>query len=183
MPLDAQEVVTRFAPALARVVATYERDHALRDELLQEVLMAIVLALPRLTQPEKLKPFVFRIAHKRSLSHITRRIRERAHEETGTDADVPTPSQEQALIQAERGERLLEAIRQLALPYRQVMTLILEDLSYEEIAAASELPLESVRSRLHRARQALRASLGHSLALREQRGVRCLPAGTRDGDG
>jgi RNA polymerase sigma-70 factor (ECF subfamily) len=55
-------------------------------------------------------------------------------------------------------------------------------LSYEEIAAASELPLESVRSRLHRARQALRATLGHSLALREQRGVRCLPAGTRDGD-
>ena len=84
MPLDAHEVVTRFAPALARVVATYERDHALRDELLQEVLMAVVLALPRLTQPEKLKPFVFRIAHNRSLSHITRRIRERAHEETGT---------------------------------------------------------------------------------------------------
>ena len=161
MPLDAHEVVTRFAPALARVVATYERDHALRDELLQEVLMAIFLALPRLTQPEKLKPFVFRIAHNRSLSHITRRIRERAHEETGIDADLPTPSHEQALIKAERGERLLEAIRQLALPYRQVMTLILEDMSYEEIAETLGITVDNVGVRVNRAKKKLQERLHH----------------------
>jgi RNA polymerase sigma factor (sigma-70 family) len=161
MPLDAHEVVTRFAPALARVVATYERDHALRDELLQEVLMAVFLALPRLTQPEKLKPFVFRIAHNRSLSHITRRMRERAHEETGIDADLPTPSQEQALIKAERGERLLEAIRQLALPYAQVMTLILEDMSYEEIAETLGITVDNVGVRVNRAKKQLQERLHH----------------------
>jgi RNA polymerase sigma-70 factor, ECF subfamily len=161
MPLDAHEVVTRFAPALARVVATYERDRALRDELLQEVLLAVVLALPRLTQPEKLKPFVFRIAHNRSLSHITRRIRERAHEETGTDADLPTPSQEQALIRAESGERLLEAIRQLSLPFRQVMTLILEDMSYEEIAETLGITVDNVGVRVNRAKKQLKERLHH----------------------
>ena len=161
MPLDAHEVVTRFAPALARVVATYERDHALRDELLQEVLMAVFLALPRLTQPEKLKPFVFRIAHNRSLSHITRRIRERAYEQTGIDADLPTPSQEQALIKAERGERLLEAIRQLALPYAQVMTLILEDMSYEEIAETLGITVDNVGVRVNRAKKQLQERLHH----------------------
>lgn len=161
MPLDPQEVVTRFAPALARVVATYERDRALRDELLQEVLMAIVLALPRLAQPEKLKPFVFRIAHNRSLSHITRRIRERTHEAIGADADLPMPSQEQTLIQQERGERLLEAIRQLALPYAQVMTLILEDMSYEEIAETLGLTIENVGVRVNRAKKQLKERLQH----------------------
>ena len=45
-------------------------------------------------------------------------------------------------------------------------------LSYDEIATACDLPIESVRSRLHRARQALRAALGPSLALRDQRGMR-----------
>lgn len=161
MTLDAHEVVTRFAPALARVVASYERDRALRDELLQDVLMAIVIALPRLTQPEKLKPFVFRIAHNRSLSHITRRIRERAHEETDNDADAPTPGHEQTLIQAERGERLLEAIRQLSLPYRQVMTLILEDMSYEEIAETLGLTLDNVGVRVNRAKKQLKERLQH----------------------
>ena len=149
MPLDAQEVVTRFAPALARVVATYERDPALRDELLQEVLMAVFLALPRLTQPERLKPFVFR------------RIRERAYEQTGIDADLPTPSQEQALIKAERGERLLEAIRQLALPYAQVMTLILEDMSYEEIAETLGITVDNVGVRVNRAKKQLQERLHH----------------------
>jgi RNA polymerase sigma-70 factor (ECF subfamily) len=161
MPLDAHEVVARFAPALARVVATYERDPALRDELLQEVLMAIVLALPRLTQPEKLKPFLFRIAHNRSLSHITRRMRERAHEEVGTDADLPTPSQEQTLIQAERSQRLLEAIRRLALPYAQVMTLILEDMSYEEIAETLDITIDNVGVRVNRAKKQLKELLHH----------------------
>ena len=161
MPLDAHEVVTRFAPALARVVATYERDLALRDELLQEVLMAVFLALPRLTQPGKLKPFVFRIAHNRSLSHITRRIRERAHEETGIDADLPTPSQEQALIRAEGAERLLEAIRQLSLPYAQVMTLVLEDMSYEEIAETLGITVDNVGVRVNRAKKQLKERLHH----------------------
>jgi RNA polymerase sigma-70 factor (ECF subfamily) len=161
MPLDAHEVVTRFAPALARVVASYERDRALRDELLQEILMAIVQALPRLTQPERLKPFVFRIAHNRSVSHIARRMRERAHEETGNDADVPTPSHEQELIQSERSERLLEAIRLLSLPYRQVMTLILEDMSYEEIAETLGLTIENVGVRVNRAKKQLKERLHH----------------------
>jgi RNA polymerase sigma-70 factor (ECF subfamily) len=161
MPFDAHEVVTRFAPALARVVASYERDRALRDELLQEVLMAIVIALPRLTQPEKLKPFVFRIAHNRSLSHISRRMRERAHEETRNDADLPTPGHEQTLIQAERGERLLESIRQLPLPYRQVMTLILEDMSYEEIAETLGLTVDNVGVRVNRAKKQLKERLKH----------------------
>lgn len=55
-------------------------------------------------------------------------------------------------------------------------------LSYEEIALACELPIESVRSRLHRTRQALRGMLGPSLALREQRGVRIQPSGGRTSD-
>jgi len=52
-------------------------------------------------------------------------------------------------------------------------------LRYEEIASACDISLESVRSRLHQARQSLRASLGASLDVRAQRGVRCSTAGPR----
>ena len=156
---DAQQILTEFAPALARVVATYERDHALREELLQEVLMAIVISLPRLTQPDKVKPFIFRIAHNRSVSHIARRMRERAHEQAAIEREAAAPSQEQALIQAEHGARLLEAIRQLALPYRQVMSLLLEDMSYEDIADTLGLSVSNVGVRVNRARKQLKELL------------------------
>jgi RNA polymerase sigma-70 factor (ECF subfamily) len=159
--MDARAVITQFAPALARVVATYERDRALQEELLQEVLMAILSSLPRLAHADKLKPFVFRIAHNRCLSHVAKRMRERAHHEPLDDLAAEAANQEQALIEQERGERLLEAVRRLTLPYRQVMTLILEDLSYDEIADTLGISVANVGIRVNRAKQQLKVLLGH----------------------
>lgn len=159
--MDAHAVITQFAPALARVVASYERDRALQEELLQEVLMAILSSLPRLAHADKLKPFVFRIAHNRCLSHVARRMRERAHQEPVDDLAAEAASQEQALIEQERGERLLEAVRQLTLPYRQVMTLILEDMSYDEIADTLGISVANVGIRVNRAKQQLKVLLDH----------------------
>ena len=159
--MDIHAVITQFAPALARVVASYERDHALQDELLQDVLMAILSSLPRLTQQGKLKPFVFRIAHNRCLTHVAKRMRERAHEEILDESAVATASHEQTLIEQERSERLLEAVRTLTLPYRQVMTLILEDMSYEEIAETLGITVANVGIRVNRAKQQLKGLLGH----------------------
>jgi DNA-directed RNA polymerase specialized sigma24 family protein len=44
-------------------------------------------------------------------------------------------------------------------------------LSYQEIAAACELSVEAVRSRLRRARQELRTSLSGPIAMHRARGV------------
>jgi hypothetical protein len=89
---------------------------------------------PRLAGPGKLKPFVLRIAHNRCVSHVARQMRERSCQEPLESFPTGEPGQEQALIQAERAARLLHAVQRLALPYRQVMTLILEEMSYEKIA-------------------------------------------------
>jgi DNA-directed RNA polymerase specialized sigma24 family protein len=55
-------------------------------------------------------------------------------------------------------------------------------LRYEEIASACEVTESTVRTRLHQARQSLRAALGRSLDLRAQRGVRVSQAGSRHQD-
>ena len=157
--MDAHSVVTQFAPALARIAASYERDPALRDELLQEVFMAVLNSVPRLAQPDKLKPFVFRVAHNRCISHVARRMRERVDEVPIDDLAAEAASHEQALIEQERGERLLAAIRRLPLPHRQVMTLILEDMSYEEVAETLGVTVANVGIRVNRAKQQLKALL------------------------
>lgn len=161
MALDAEQVIARFAPALARVAASYERNRALREELLQEICLAIVSALPRLRDEAKLKSFVFRVAHNRAVSHVARRVREPS---AGADVDAlasDEPSQEQALIAAERSAVLLEAVRRLKLPYRQVITLVLEELTYEEIAEALGLSVSNVGVRVTRAKQQLKELLDH----------------------
>lgn len=159
--MDVDKVITQFAPALARVVASYERDRALRDDLLQEVLLAVITSLPRLAHPTKLKPFMFRIAHNRCLSHVAKQMRERPTQQPLDDLASEEISHEQALMAAERSRRLLEAIRRLALPYRQVMTLFLEDLSYDDIAEVLGISVANVGIRVNRAKQQLMEMLNH----------------------
>lgn len=157
--MDPHSVMTRFAPALARIVASYERDRALRDELLQEVFMAVLTSLSRLVDADKLKPFVFRVAHNRCISHVAKRMRERVDQVPIDELAAEAASHEQALIERERGERLLSAVRRLPLPHRQVMTLILEDMTYEEVAETLGITVANVGIRVNRAKQQLKALL------------------------
>ena len=62
-------------------------------------------------------------------------------------------------MESERSRRLVEAVRALSLPYRQVITLLLEDLSYEEIAEALGLTVNNVGVRINRAKAQLKAML------------------------
>ena len=54
MTLSTEAVIDEYGPALARLTASYERNRALREELLQEIFLALVSALPRLRDPSKL---------------------------------------------------------------------------------------------------------------------------------
>lgn len=159
--MDARTVVTQFAPALARVVASYERNRALRDDLLQEVFVAVITSLPRLTDPSRLKPYVLRVAHNRCLSHVARQMRERTSREPLEDFAAEDASHDEVLIDAERGTRLLNAVQRLALPYRQVMTLILEEMSYDDIAETLGISVANVGVRVNRAKQQLIGMLSH----------------------
>ena len=61
--------------------------------------------------------------------------------------------------------RLVEGLVRLDARDRETLLLFAwADLSYEEIAAALEIPLGTVRSRIHRARHILRESLGENVA-------------------
>jgi RNA polymerase sigma-70 factor (ECF subfamily) len=163
MAQSADEVIAEYGPALARISASYERNRALREELLQEILLAIVLALPRLKDPSKLKAYVFRIAHNRAVGHVLQRVREPAAE-PGPEPDeiaAAAPTQEQSMIASQRSHALLHAIQRLALPYRQVITLVLEDLTHPEIAEVLGISVVNVGVRVSRAKQQLKGLLDH----------------------
>ena len=123
MHVSADEVINEYGPALARISASYERNRALREELLQEMFLAIVSALPRLKDPSKLKAFVFRIAHNRAVSHVLQRMREPGSDAEPDEFACTTPTGEQSMITNERSLALVSAIQRLTLPYRQVITL------------------------------------------------------------
>ena len=161
MTPPAHWVIETYGPAVARIAASYERDRGLREELAQEMLLAVITALPRLRDPDKLRPYVFRIAHNRAMRHIVERMREPVLIDTLDQVVDAALDQEQAIIATQSESGLMEAVRRLPLPYRQVITLLLEDLSYADIGEALGLSLTNVGVRINRAKQQLRKALDH----------------------
>lgn len=153
------EVVGEHGPALWRVIASYAPPGAERDDLAQEVLVAVWQALPRFRGNSSTRSFVLRIAHNRCLSHVWRRARQpRAHQEPLDVAD-PRPAADELVATNERAERFLRHLRTLPLGQREVLALALEGLPHAEIAGILGITAENVAVRIGRARDALRRSV------------------------
>ena len=164
---DHRDGVFRY---LRRIVGGTEA----AQDLTQEVFLRVSRAgVPDSTDVGR-RAWVFRIARNLALNHVRDGRRRPATVPLGHSV-VPATQELSIALQ--------DAIAELPDVDRDVFVLRESaGLSYAEIAAACEMNVEAVRARLHRARQALRLTLGQSLQLREQRGVRCVIAVPRGDD-
>ncbi|HVP60866.1 MAG TPA: sigma-70 family RNA polymerase sigma factor [Myxococcaceae bacterium] len=158
--MEFEECLREHGPALWRVIASFAPRGPERDDLAQDVLLAVWQSLPRFRGESSPKTFLLRIAYNRCLSHAWQRSRRRR----GSEADVaelpdPRPGADDQLAAQERAERFLGHLRTLPLGQRQVLALALEGLSHAEIATLVGITPENVAVRLGRAREALRRSL------------------------
>jgi RNA polymerase sigma factor (sigma-70 family) len=155
-------------PALTRLAAAYTDTPSDRDDLLQEIALALWQALPRFRGECSERTFLFRIATNRAIAYLARRRAQRLSSparqggvviEEEIEAKDGAPNPEAGLAQEQRVERLRSAIRRLPLTYRQAITLSLEGLGYREIAEVLGISESNVGARLTRARQILREFL------------------------
>lgn len=141
-----------------RVAASYEAEPARREDLLQEIVLAVWQGARRFEGRSSFRTFAFRIAHNRAISHVAREVRRREREvpDTVVAATAAAASDAGELIDQ---ERLLAAVRALPVSLRQVATMALEGLTYEEIAAVLDITPNNVGVRLNRARAKLKKRL------------------------
>jgi len=152
--------------ALGRLAAGYTRTAADRDDLLQDIALAVWQALPRFRGECSDRTFLFRVAHNRAIAYATRRrLALQAIDEECGEAEsmrTPAPNPEAALSKAEEAARFVAAVRRLPMLYRQTIILALEGLSYREMAEVLGIAESNVGARLTRARQALRTLMGRT---------------------
>lgn len=151
---DFEEIVRTHSGLVARIAATYEKRPALIEELTQEIFIAVLRALPGFRGDASLRTFIARIANNVAIDHVRKSTRK--PKEVGVEAayDLPDPKEghEALTDMAIKRQRLVEAVRRLDLPLRQVASLHLEGFSNAEIAEALSLTPNNVGVRLHRAK-------------------------------
>ena len=151
-------IVRTYGEALSRVAWGYVDGSADHDDLMQDVLVAIWQALPRFRGSSSERTFIFRIAHNRGCTFLSRR---RHHEPLSSDAPLvdPRPGPDVMLDDARRREQIAGAVRTLPEAQRQAVLLRLEGWALSEIAALQETSEANVSVRLTRARDRLRELL------------------------
>jgi len=163
---DHREGVFRY---LRRIVG----EPATARDLTQEVFLRVSrVGLPEATDIGR-RAWVFRIARNLALNHV--RDGRRRPVADGVP-DRATPGTQELGVALRHAIDALPALERDLFLLREVV-----GLRYDEMAAACDVSIETVRARLHRAREALRGTLGVSLDVRAQRGVRCSSPGRDSG--
>ena len=145
--------------ALSRLAASYTRSAGDRDDLLQEIAMALWRALPTFRGDCSERTFVFRIAHNRCITHLSKRRVDVSFDEAEIDVQDPSANAEAALAEEQERQRLVAAIRDLPAIHREVLVLALEGMGYREIADVVGISESNVGARLNRARERLKELL------------------------
>jgi RNA polymerase sigma factor (sigma-70 family) len=157
---EYESVWKQYSASLTRLAASYESVPHAREDLLQEIQLALWKALPTFRNECSMRTFVYRIAHNRALTHVWRRRVEFQPEEELHEVGDPRSSPESSAIRNASHGSLMKAVRKLPVVYRQVITMVLDELPQSEIAEVLGITENNVAVRLNRARKLLREELG-----------------------
>ena len=159
-PEPIEELFTDHFGSIYRfAVCRVGRDVAV--DVAAETFAQALRSADRLDPARDPRAWLFGIASNVIRHHRRAEVRRiRAYAAVERQAELPgDPAESEILPRA----RLVEALVRLDVGDREALLLFAwADLSYEEIATALGIPLGTVRSRIHRARRVLRASLEES---------------------
>ena len=159
-----EELVRRYQRPIAAYVYRMVGDYEAALDLTQEVFIKVYNSLRRYRSEFKFSTWIYKIAHNSAVDHLRRysnRAQALTNEFEGEQYDLPLESRhlspEQESERTERRAEIEQVVRGLPTAYRELVLLRhSHDMSYDEIAEVTGLPLGTVKNRLFRARETMR---------------------------
>ena len=162
-----EELVRRYQRPIISYVFRIVGEYDAALDVTQEVFIKVYNSLNRYSRDYKFSTWLYRIAHNAAIDHLRRNPSNQQSIETensdGTsqmqiESLRPTPEQDQE--RSECRSEIEAVVKCLPPAYRDLIVLRhSRDLSYEEIATVTGLPLGTVKNRLFRAREMMRGLL------------------------
>jgi RNA polymerase sigma-70 factor (ECF subfamily) len=170
-----RELIRRYERPIFALLFRMVRDRELAEDLAQETFVKALNAIDSYRPEFKFSSWIFKIANNAAIDHLRRRELDTLSLDGSPHAETPEAMQATALQIGARQETPLDtveakelgtaieaAIGSLRPEYRSCILLRhVEGRAYEEIAEILNLPLGTVKTYIHRARNELRQSLAH----------------------
>ncbi|HEV8455489.1 MAG TPA: sigma-70 family RNA polymerase sigma factor [Gemmatimonadales bacterium] len=170
-----RELIRRYERPVFALLFRMVRDRELAEDLAQETFVKALNAIDSYRPEFKFSSWIFKIGNNAAIDHLRRRELDTLSLDGSPHAETPEAMQATALQIGARQESPLDiveakelggaieaAIGSLRPEYRSCILLRhVEGRAYEEIAEILNLPLGTVKTYIHRARNELRQSLAH----------------------
>ena len=170
-----RELIRRYERPVFALLFRMVRDRELAEDLSQETFIKALNAIESYRPEFKFSSWIFKIANNAAIDHLRRRELDTLSLDGSPHAETPEAMQATALqigarqespldtVEAkELGSEIEEAIGRLRPEYRSCILLRhVDGRAYEEIAEILDLPLGTVKTYIHRARNELRVALAH----------------------
>ena len=168
-----RELIRRYERPVFSLIFRMVRDRELAEDLAQETFIKALNALHSYRPEFKFSSWIFKIANNTAIDHLRRRELDTLSLEGSPNAETAdaveatalqigdrTESPLEELEARELGSQIEQAIGRLRPEYRSCILLRhVEGRAYEEIAEILSLPLGTVKTYIHRARNELRLYL------------------------
>jgi RNA polymerase sigma-70 factor (ECF subfamily) len=169
-----RELVRRYQRPVYKLVYRMVREHELAEDLVQETFVRAFSALKSYRPEFKFSAWILRIANNTTLNHLKRKRLDTLPLDGSPNASAPRKITTRTLQLPDRSQStparverralrpaLEQAIGRLKEKYQRCIILRdIEGRSYEDIAEILDLPVGTVSSYIHRARNELKAMLG-----------------------
>ena len=144
----------RYSEAIRRLLQHRSASVEDTEDLLQETFIKVYVNLHRYSADYTFGQWVYTIARNTHIDFERRRQEDLSIDEKFSAPAASTPSPEESLISMQQRTQIEHYIECLPSQYRQLFKMrFLEDYSYDEIAEKLHLPMGTVKTQIHRARE------------------------------
>ncbi|CAN5523117.1 sigma-70 family RNA polymerase sigma factor [soil metagenome] len=159
-----EELVRRYQRPITNYVYRMLNNYDASLDVTQEVFIKVYNSLARYSSDYKFSTWLYRIAHNAAIDYMRRNsVNQQSIEAENADGtyqlqlESPNPTPEQDRELSEWRTEIEAVVKCLPAVYRELILLRhSQDLSYDEIAEITNLPLGTVKNRLFRAREMMR---------------------------
>jgi RNA polymerase sigma-70 factor, ECF subfamily len=158
-----KQILAENKDRIYRICCAYEHDSDERDDLYQEIMINVWKNLEKFEGRSAISTWIYRIAVNTSLLHVKKAAKKKSSHTAIDEKTLVIPDsgeREEKIKLGTQIEKLYESISKLPQIDRLIISMVLDDLSYKEIAEVTGMTVSHTGVKINRIKKELGKLMG-----------------------